>query len=321
MNLYLKGLIAGVSMSASRVCSTVALTLAAVITAGPSASAQDLLAPIACGDVIRGMAQLKQHLLCDTSPGLTVKGQLDMNGFTLTCDGTEQGIVLAGRRSGLQNGDVEGCVQAVVLAGRGRHEVVRVRASGSQFGFLIESRSNRLVGNNASSADNDAFRVAASSNFLVDNKVDAAGDDGFDVRGRKNTLTRNVITGVVGEGIDVSATRNVILGNTVIGAGDDAMQVRVGGNRIIGNSLSRSAVGLLLQHEGRGDSGNEVLGNIVLANKAEGILVSLSSEGNRIIGNEVQGNGTDLLDRHPDCVDNLWAGNVFNGADPAGCIR
>jgi len=321
MSLYLKGLICGLLMSAGRVCSTFALALAAVITAGSSASAQDLAAPVACGDVIRGMARLEQNLLCDSDPGLTVKGQLDMNGFSLTCDGTQQGIVLAGKRSGLQNGDVEGCAQAVVLAGRGRHEVVRVRARGSQFGFLLKSRSNRLVGNNASSADSDAFRVASSKNFLVDNKVDRAGDDGFDVRGRKNTLTRNVITGAAGEGIDVSASRNVILGNTVIGAGDDAMQVRVGGNRIIGNSLTRSAVGLLLQHDGRGNGGNEVLGNIVLANRDEGILVSLTSEDNRIIGNEVQANGTDLLDRHTDCIDNLWAGNVFNSADPAGCIR
>lgn len=320
MIFYLKGLIPGFSMSVGRRCSTFALVLAAVILAGQPASAQPP-APVACGDVIRGMAQLEQDLLCATSPGLTLKGQLDMNGFTLTCDGTLRGIVLAGRRSGLQNGDVEGCAEAVVLAGRGRHEVVHVRASGTVFGFLVESRANRLVGNNGRSADNDAYRVASSGNWLVDNTADRAGDDGIDVRGRKNTLTRNVITNAAGEGIDVSAARNVILGNSVIGAGDDAIQVRVGGNRIIGNSLSRSAVGLLVQHEGGGPKGNEILGNSVIGNNGEGILVSLTSEVNRIVGNEVQGNGTDLLDRHPDCDDNLWAGNVFNTADPAACIH
>ena len=320
MSIYLQARMHRVSMSIGMRCSTKTLALAALIVGQP-AWAQEPSAPLACGDVVYGMAQLEQDLVCTTELGLTLKGQLDMNGFTLTCDGSIQGIVLVGRQSGLQNGQVVGCVRAVVLAGRGRHEVVRVDASGTQFGFLIKSRSNRLVGNTAISVDNDAFRVTAPGNVLVYNTIVQAGDDGVDVRAPRTTLSRNVITGTAGEGIDVSAARNVILGNTVIGAGDDAMQVRVGGNRIIGNTLSRSTVGLLLQHEGAGATGNEVLGNVVLGNTGEGILVSLTSEDNRIIGNEALGNGTDLLDRHPDCDDNLWAGNVFEIADPADCIQ
>jgi parallel beta-helix repeat protein len=253
---------------------------------------------------------------------LILRGQLDLNGFTLTCDGTQLGIVLRGRRSGLQNGAVAGCVQAVVLAGRGRHEVVRVTATAIERGFSVESRSNLLVGNTASSVENDAFRISGASNLLVDNLVSGAGDDGFDVRGRNNTLTRNVVTGAAGEGIDVSASRTVLLGNTVTGVGDDAIQIRVGGNVIVGNVLTRSMVGLLVQGgEQGGDEGNEILGNTVLGNRDGGILVSLTSKDNRIIGNEVLGNGTDLLNRHMSCTTDLWQANIFVTAEPADCIR
>ncbi|MEM7025522.1 MAG: right-handed parallel beta-helix repeat-containing protein [Pseudomonadota bacterium] len=273
-------------------------------------------AQVACGDVVRGMVTLEQDLTCATEPGLTVRGQLDMNGFTLRCDGTARGIVLAGRRSGLQNGEVENCDEAVVLNGRGRHEVVRVGARGTTFGFLLNTGSNRLVLNTASAVDGDAFRVAGRSNYLVENEVEQAGDDGFDIKGRNNTVTRSVITGVAGTGIEVNGKRNVILANTVVAAGEGGIQLQVGGNRVIGNTLTRSTVGLLVQNKG-----NEILGNVVLANRGTGIQVSFDSKGNRIIGNEAEGNGTDMLDEAANCGTNLWQGNVFGVVEPAACIN
>ena len=295
-------------------------------TIGHQVQAQDPPAPITCGDEIKGMILLDRHLVCATDPGLTVRGELDLNGFSVTCDGSEIGILLKGRGAGLYNGEVSGCVTAVVLAGRGRHAVVRVTARAGEQAFLSKSRANRLVGNTASTDNGNAFHITGARSMLIENKVTSAGGSGFEIRGDRTTLAHNFVVGTKGPGIEIGSSGNQILGNTVNRAAEDAMRLRVDGNRVAGNTLSSAGVGLLLQHGGGRAKGNEVVGNTVIANAESGIMVDVSSTKNRILGNEVMGNGAraggiDLADAHPNCANNVWEGNVFEHGEPATCVR
>lgn len=278
-------------------------------------------AAVACGDVVTGSAALEQDLTCTTEPALTVRGQLDLNGFSVTCEDTENGVVLEGRGAVVRNGLVTGCVNAVVLVGEGRHLVIDVTANATVRAFSVDSEANRLLGNRGTAAS-DAFRVSGRNNLLSVNTAISPLDDGFDVRDRDNFLVRNLVTGAGGEGFDISAPGNWLLSNTLSGAADDGMQLRTGGNLVVGNTITNGSRGILVQDSGAGTvEGNEILGNAVLDNQREGIVVDRGSTGNRIVGNQALGNDLDLRDLHTDCDDDLWEGNVFDTSEPEDCIR
>jgi parallel beta-helix repeat protein len=294
--------------------------LGAVAALGLAGGSHQASAAVACGEVVRGAAALEQNLTCATEPALTVRGHLNLNGFSVSCQGTEAGVVLDGRGASLRNGLVTGCVNAVVLVGAGRHLVTDVTADATSRAFSVESAANRLLGNRGTGAS-DAFRVSGRNNLLSANTAISPLDDGFDVRGLGNLMVRNLVTGAGGEGFDITTPGNWILSNTVSGAADDGMQVRTGGNRVVGNTITDGSRGILVQESDAGAAeGNEILGNTVLDNQREGIVVDLGSTRNRIVGNQALGNDIDLRDLHPDCDDNLWKGNVFDTAEPEDCI-
>ncbi len=162
--------------------------LAGIAIALPAKADEDR--PIQCGDVVFGARQLDQDLACETSPALTVLGDLDLNDFTVKClldeAAEQQGVVLAGHGAVVRNGTVEGCYRSVVLGGRGGHVVTQVAANGINRGISVESHGNRVAGNSASSRDNDAIRVEGAGNFVSQNTITSAGGDGINVRGRRN---------------------------------------------------------------------------------------------------------------------------------------
>jgi len=271
--------------------------------------------------------QLEHNLVCATNPALTVRGHLDLNGFKVACHGhakEAEGVVLAGYGAILRNGTVEGCFRSVVVAGWGGHLVTLVKASGTDRAFSIESRGNRVLGNQGSTTGNDAFRISSSGNLLAANAVTSAGSDGFGVRGRHNTLADNEVKDVGEEGFDIRERFNVILSNTISATGDDGIQVRTGDNRIIGNHIS-GALGRGILVGGflsAGGAHNEIIGNRVEDGDQEGINVDAGFVRQRILHNTALNNRLDdLRDQNPDCDDNLWLGNTFGTADPEDCIH
>jgi len=311
-----------------------------VCTAAAAPVAADGGGAIRCGDVIHGPAQLEHDLACKTDPALTVLGDLDLNGFRVRCVGhrkaddaasevgelsesDSEGIVLDGRGAILRNGFVEGCFRSVVLAGRGGHLVAQVTASGLDRAFSVEGWGNRLIGNSASTSGNDAFRIAGAGNLLSGNMVTSAGSDGFGVRSRRNVLANNQVQDVGEEGFDVRERDNEIVSNVIRNTGDDGIQVRTGHNLISDNLIIGSAGrGILLGGfltEG-GAEHNDIIGNTVLDGASEGINVDEGFVLQRVLNNTALNNALDLRDQNPDCDDNLWAGNIFDTADPDDCI-
>ena len=107
----------GVRWSGLALCACGALLLS-----GPAAAQG-----IACGDVVSGVVQLEEDLICTTEPALRLDGgRLNLRGNTVICDGTLQGIVLEGDGARLRNGNVAGCLFAVLLEGGGAHVVSNV---------------------------------------------------------------------------------------------------------------------------------------------------------------------------------------------------
>ena len=279
---------------------------------------------VECGAVVTGTEQLQEDLICTTDPALTLSGgSLNLRGHAVVCDGTVEGVVLEGEGARLSNGVVAGCEMAVLVEGDGRHVVAGVTVSvedpdpdddASAEGVRVSSNDNRVLNSQVLLGGTNAVRVNGDRNRVFGNTVGAA-ERGVRVDGAANVVARNVIGGV-GEGIEVRGERNHISRNHIAGALDQGIELRGDGSRVVGN--------LAVDAEGDGisvfSSGNLVSANGVFSNGDDGIIVTATSSGNRIVNNRALGNATDLTDQNSGCDDNVWAGNVFDSADPDDCI-
>lgn len=274
-------------------------------------------AALECGETVTGTATLEEDLRCTVSPALTIDGgDLDLDGHSVVCAGTSEGVVLEGRGARLADGAVTGCEIAVVVAGGGGHEVRRVVASGSSQGIRVESSGNRIRDNAVLRGGSDAaVQVDGSANTLVRNHLTGAMDQGFEVRGDRNLFARNRIGGVA-EGLELRGSGNVVRHNDIVGATDSGIEVRGDGNDIRFNRIADGAAdGIAIR-----SSDNVVDGNTIYGSGDEGIFVFAGAMRNALRANRVLGSGTDLLDANPDCDDNTWEDNTFETADSDDCI-
>jgi parallel beta-helix repeat protein len=282
------------------------------------------VAAVECGDVITGVEQLDEDLICTTDPALTVSsGRLDLGGHAVICDGTIEGVVLDGDGSELSNGAVVGCQFAVLVEGDGNHLVSDVTASvqdpvlddeESAEGLRVSSDGNRLSNNRVLLGGANAIRINGAGNRVVGNTV-SGSDRGIRIDGIDNVVAGNVIGGVA-EGIEVRGAFNRIARNQISGALDQAIELRGDGNRVVAN-LALDAVGDGISIF---SNDNVIRGNGVFSNGDEGIIAVATFGNNRIVDNRALGNGTDLIDQNLDCADNVWADNTFGSADPDDCI-
>src|SRR5262245_16313459 len=106
--------------------------LAALLLAEPCGA-------VVCGDVITRAEKLTGNLTCTTNPGVVVQqgGSLDLNGFTLACNGTQVGVALSGVGTKLSNGVITGCATAGVEATSSRHKIRQVLVSDGGTGFHL----------------------------------------------------------------------------------------------------------------------------------------------------------------------------------------
>jgi parallel beta-helix repeat protein len=282
------------------------------------------VAAVECGEVLTGVEQLEDDLICATSPALTLSGgRLDLRGHAVICDGAVEGVVLEGNGAQLRNGAVTGCQLAVLVEGDGNHLVADVTASvkdpvrddeeGAE-GLRVSSNGNRLVRNRVLLGGTNAIRINGADNRVVANTI-SGSERGIRVDGAGNHIVGNVIGGVA-EGIEVRGSSNSLRRNQVAGALDQAIELRGSGNRVVGNLAADSpGDGISIFSDG-----NLIRGNGVFGNGDDGIIVVGTFGNNRVVNNRARGNGTDLTDQNADCADNLWANNTFTSADPAACI-
>jgi parallel beta-helix repeat protein len=282
------------------------------------------VAAVECGEVLIGVEQLDEDLICTTDTALTVNGgRLDLGGHAVICDGAIEGVVLDGDGAQVLNGAVTGCQFAVLVEGAGNHLVTNLTASvqdpvlddeeGAE-GLRVSSDGNRLVGNRVLLGGTNAIRINGAGNHVVGNTV-SGSERGIRIDGMENDVVDNVIAGV-GEGIEVRGASNRISRNQIGGAVDQGIELRGTGNRVVSN-LAVDAVG-----DGISIFSNDNLirGNGVFSNGDDGIIVVRTFGNNRILDNRALGNGTDLTDQNLDCDDNVWANNTFGSADPDDCI-
>jgi hypothetical protein len=276
-------------------------------------AAEPVLA-VECGDVITRSTRLERDLICTSDPALTVEGgTLDLNGFTVTCDGTVVGVLIEGSGAHLKDGAVTGCELAVWVAGSGGHKIERLTASASNQGIFFESDGNRLSRSNILRALNDAaVQANGSNNHLRLNSI-AGSHTAFEINGDDNRIIGNRI-GAVAEGVQLMGNGNQVAHNDIIGTTDRGVEVREGAHLIKDNLIADgTADGIAVFSDG-----NEVRQNVILGHADQGLFVS--GLGNTLEKNRVLLNGTDLTDTTPDCDDNLWRDNTFETSVSDGCV-
>lgn len=273
-----------------------------------------------CGEVVSGLEVLDRDLLCATEPAITVGSgaELDLGGFTVTCQGSEVGILLDGAAAWLDNGAVVGCSTAVQVAGSGAHTVRRITASGANQGLWIApgSDGNHILRNAVLRGQEDAaIQVDGAHNTLRFNAVGGSLDQAFEINGDDNLIEGNHVTGVA-EGVQLTGTRNRVVGNHIVGTTDRGIEVRAGGHLIQRNLIADGAAdGIALLDTG---DGNEVVGNTIIGHADQGLFVG--TFGNTLTGNLVLLNGTDLTDVTENCDGNRWADNEFTTSLSDDCV-
>jgi parallel beta-helix repeat protein len=216
-------------------------------------------AQVACGDTIPKGATvtLTADLECDgvEEAILVDSATLDLGGHTVSCADTNgngrlpNGIVLLGKKAALRNGTVAGCLDNVVLAGKGKHvaENLTIRdAPGGYDGVYVPEGSsrNRIASNTVTGNSDDGMDVRGHKNVIADNVVTSNGEDGIDLIDVKgNRVENNVAANNADEGIEVAGKANTVSGNTVNDNAEFGIQVVGKRNKTLNNDVSGSGAG------------------------------------------------------------------------------
>ena len=216
-------------------------------------------AQVACGDTIAkgSTVVLTGDLECDgVEEALLVdSATLDLGGRTVSCADTNgngrlpNGIVLLGTKAALRNGRVVGCLDNVILAGKGKHAVENVTIQDAPGGYdgiyVVEGSSrNQIANNTVSGNSDDGMDVRGHKNLIAGNVVTGNGEDGIDLIGVKgNRVQDNVAANNLDEGIEVAGKANTVSGNTVDDNADYGIQVVGKRNKTLGNDVRGSGAG------------------------------------------------------------------------------
>lgn len=174
---------------------------------------------------------------------------IDLGGFTLTGDGTGEGITdNLFPRDGItvRNGTVTNFGHGVLLLGGSGHMIEGVRAvSNAEFGLFIGSDST-VTGNTANANGSQGIR-ASSGSTVTGNTANENGGIGIGV-GLGSTVTGNTAWGqTAGLGI-IGDGRNTVSGNT---ASENATGIAfICPSNLIGNTAVENTTNLSLSGEG-----------------------------------------------------------------------
>ena len=262
---------------------------------------------------------------CTTTPALTlVDARLDMRGHTVSGDdaGTENGVVLGGQGSVLENGTVRDAFNGVRVAGDGFHIVRKVTSkSNINDGFLVDVEFNNILRSNSANANGgNGFLVETNSNYLANNKAVGNSLQGFELRDVSNNALwkdSSIRNGGDGFFVDLGTNSSALVGNKSIG-NDDGFDIEGTGNDLFNNTASKNAGGGESGFDIEGDV-NDIGGNKAIENKGDGIAVGGIAAGNDLIANIAKDNREgDLVDFVDACESNRWEGN--KGTRDPDCI-
>jgi CSLREA domain-containing protein len=262
-----------------------------------------------------------------TQPGFSGRPLIELNGAAVSSDGltvtgggtTIRGLVI--NRFG-DNGVVLRTGGGNVLETNiiGLDQTGTVARGNATNGVLVESANNRIGGTtpakrNIVSANNGKAQTGgikisgptASGNIVQGNYV------GTDITGMADL-------GNFGRGITMDGASNNIIGGPEAGAGNLvsgnwATGIRMirdaNGNLVQGNLIGVNATvtGILLNDRGvqiRGGSNNQVIGNAIIGNGNDGVLVYDGATDNTIAGNVIAYNGFGPYAEGEDGYSGIW---------------
>ena len=275
---------------------------------------------INCGDTIEPgqKVRLKRDLNCadtDFEAAITVIGPavLDLNGHTITGNGSMDGIVVQGEKAEIKNGKVTACNKGVVLQGKeaeGHHRIFKILAiENNNDGFAVESDKNKLIHNKSVGNVQEGFDVQGHDNLLERNIAMKNSDKGFEIDGNKNKVRFNKAEANMSDSFEIGGDENRIVYN--ISKNNEYKGIEINGdlNFIAKNkSINNAGVGI----EVDGDE-NKVRRNILKNNGGVGIELLMYAEANVLARNFAKGNGEfDIQDDNEECIGNRWGNNRFD---------
>ncbi|WP_444925920.1 right-handed parallel beta-helix repeat-containing protein [Microbulbifer sp. TRSA002] len=239
---------------------------------------------VSCGDVVTVPEILEGAIeSCAVSPAVTITdaGSLDLNGYSISCNGSGVGVNLQGAGRILSNseggGFIENCATGVSVEGVGAHFIQNVSVmSNSNYGVALTSNNNVVLDLFSSFNSGVGVRVLGDFNQVINAEISANNSSGMEVSGDGNVINSNEYQLNDDNGIVILDADN---------------------NLIVGNLLDENGTnGILLEADNQ--HGNVITGNEV------------NDSGN-----------TDLRDQNnPACVNNVWISNTF-GSSNDSCIQ
>jgi parallel beta-helix repeat protein len=249
---------------------------------------------------------------CDSTRALTVDGpaRLNLNGFTVSCNGKTDGIRINGEGAIVHNGTVANCNIAVDVRGEGHHQIVNLTVVGH-----VEENGDRK---------SNGIRVRSGKNDLIKNTA-LNNDRGIRVdEGSDNNKVINNFANLNNKGFRIDGDNNNIVGNEGNNNDSENFQIKGNNNRLVNNTANGGdeecfLIDLLNDETGEGGDRNQLINNYATG-CSDGIVFPAGAQGNSITNNTALDNDFDLVDENCDNNKNVWKNNKFETKD-GSCIE
>jgi nitrous oxidase accessory protein NosD len=283
-----------------------------------------------CGASVMANLVLTGNMTCPGTAIVVAADNIviDLNGFTVTGNGTGNGVLVVRSGVTVRNGTVRSFEKGILIDGTGEKPadddvVVRINAQNNKTGVELFNSDRSVL------TDSVLF-----NNSSIGAKLDVQSDHNRIVRTRISASTIGVLiregsseNSVVDNGIAKNETGvelingsddNLVYGNSIVGNTEAGVKISgpgASGNVVRANRITNNGVGVHLCCGGVLD-GNQILSNSVLSNAGTGILVLVDLAPNTVVADNVASNngfGAPLDPRNPHQYDDgIHVHSVFN---------
>ena len=294
---------------------------------------------LSCGDVLttsvvtsdaatsRNLVVTDDVLNC-SGTAVTVVGpeSLDLNGHTVSCDGSAGsiGIMLSGEGATVKNGTVTNCETGIYAGDDGMHTIRDMLAVDN-----IGSKEILLNGGIVVDSDNNTLRnVTVTGNNPVGMVLYGNGNEVRDCDVSENLHSGLAILSNSNEVSDCVVNDNNYVNLSMVSVIENELTDRGNNNKVTRVTANRNN-----SHDGIyvGGDFNMISESQADENEVSGIEISAAGTDNTVFNNSAFNNnqsvqsgddrgGTDLAQQDPDNCDNTWLGNLF-GTSNSECIE
>ncbi|WP_445358959.1 right-handed parallel beta-helix repeat-containing protein [Microbulbifer sp. ANSA005] len=217
---------------------------------------------VSCGDTVTTPETLDASIVaCATSPAVTITdaGSLDLNGYTISCNGAGIGVQILGSGrtlsdSSLGAGSVESCDVGISVEGVGGHYLEFITVVLNNFsGISIISDANFFLGviSGSSTFGNGGvgLRLAGANNQILQSAFEKNTLSGVEISGNNNYIKQSSALSNSGSGFVITTANNITLDSVT--ANDNGV------DGILAEASSMSG-GLIFNSTARDNSGDDL---------------------------------------------------------------